>query len=128
MTYDHWKTIIANHLTKEDCEQLVRDSFSLSKIQSQDILKSKAPAEDLLLALENNHVIHAADVNSFREACGQTQSQLICNRVTDVYDRTRSKYSAIAAYCLRRSVDLASQCILKLTIYSSHNRDTHGMS
>lgn len=85
---------LASQLLVEDCLKL-GIFFNLSKGEIEAIIQSDTPLRDLLLALEEKGVIQPSNVNRLSQAFTELKMNPCCH-VTNIYQKTRSKYQVLS--------------------------------
>ncbi|KAJ8034678.1 Protein NLRC5 [Holothuria leucospilota] len=106
-SYSRLKQNLMSKLQKDVCVKLIK-YFALPSHQSDIILRSAAPAENLLLALEETGVLQPANVDRLIEAFSDLTVDSTCLYLVDFYKKTRMQVTSYDRFLAALSTHLTA--------------------
>ncbi|KAJ8034700.1 hypothetical protein HOLleu_21652 [Holothuria leucospilota] len=87
-TYGHFKEKLAVTLQTDECAKLA-NFFKIPKDQTDDILSSEKPSENLLLTLEEKGILQPYNDDRLIEAFEELNTNPFCRNIADIFQKTR---------------------------------------
>ncbi|KAJ8034674.1 Tight junction protein ZO-1 [Holothuria leucospilota] len=106
-TYSHFKEKIASTLQTDECTKLA-NFFKIPKDQTDVILSSDKPSENLLYALEEKGILQPYNVERLRDAFVNLEIYTFCLYVAEIYQKTRAQSTSYGRFLATLSAHLTA--------------------
>ncbi|KAJ8035132.1 hypothetical protein HOLleu_22257 [Holothuria leucospilota] len=88
-TYSLFKEKLESNLKTDECTKLA-NFFKIPRNQTDAILGSETPSENLLLSLEQKNILQPRDVSKLIEAFDKLRINPFCRHVAEIFRKTRA--------------------------------------
>ncbi|KAJ8034698.1 hypothetical protein HOLleu_21648 [Holothuria leucospilota] len=88
-TYRLFKQKLASTLQTDECTKLA-NFFKIPRDETDAILSSETPSENLLLSLAEKRILQPHDVDRLIEAFDELETNPLCRHVAEIFRKTRS--------------------------------------
>ncbi|KAJ8034836.1 hypothetical protein HOLleu_21843 [Holothuria leucospilota] len=106
-TYSHFKEKMASTLQTDECTKLA-NFFKIPKDQTDAILSSNKPSENLLHALEEKGILQPYNVERLRDAFVDLAIFTFCLYLTEIYQKTRAQSTSYGRFLATLSAHLTA--------------------